>query len=40
MYLIDCEFDSQDKDYLLKMGIDKNDCINKLDKLNIFGLVN
>ena len=40
MYLIDCELDSQDVDYILKMGIDKSDCINKLDDLNIFGVVN
>ena len=40
MYCIDCKLDSQDEDYLLKMGIDKNDCINELDELNTFGVVN
>ena len=40
MYLIDCELDSEDEDYLLKMGIDKNDCINKLDELNTCGVIN
>ena len=39
MYPIDCELDSQDEDYLLKMGIDKDDCINKLYELNTFGVV-
>ena len=40
MYLIDCESEIQDEDYLAKMGIDKNDCINELDELNTFGEVN
>ena len=40
MYLFDCELEIQDEDYLLKMGINKNDCINKLDELNTFGVVN
>ena len=40
MYLIDCELEIQDEDYLAKMGIDKNDCINELGDLNTFGVVN
>ena len=40
MYLIDCELEIQDNDYLLKMGMNKNDFINKLDDLNTFGVVN
>ena len=40
MYRIDCELDIQDEDYLLKMVIDKNDCMKKLDELNKFGVVN
>ena len=39
MYLIDRQLEIQDDDYLLKMGIDKNDCIDKLDELNTFGVV-
>ena len=39
MYFIDCEFEIQDEDYLLKMGIDKVDCINKLDELNTFVVI-
>ena len=39
MYLIDCESDINDEDYLLKMGINKNDCINELDELNTYGII-
>ena len=33
------DFDKKDgDDYLTKMGINKNDCINELEDLNTFGI--
>ena len=38
-HIVEDDLDEKDSsDYLTKMGINKNDCINELEQLNTFGI--